>query len=148
MSASDSINPVLLAAAQRWLGTPFREYAHICGAGVDCVQPAAALLEEAGLATGLEFPPYSVDFGDYADSSPVLAWFKARPEWTAVPAEDIAPGDVLLFRVGRVVNHVGVALGGQRFCHCLRGHGVLISRLDDPTYARRFAIAFSPPEPK
>jgi cell wall-associated NlpC family hydrolase len=117
----------LLSSAERWRGTPFQARARVCGAGVDCVQLAAALLEEAGLATGLEFPPYTVDFGDHADTSPVLAWFKARPEWTAVPAEDIAPGDVVLFRVGRVVNHVGVALGDQRFCHCLRGHGVPIT---------------------
>jgi len=135
----------LQAAAARWKGTPFQARARVCGAGVDCVQLAAALLEEAGLAQGLRFPPYTVDFGDHADASPLLAWFKAHPDWAAVPLPDIEPGDVVVFRVGKVANHVGVALGDQRFCHCLRGHGVLISRLDDPTYARRFAGAFSPP---
>ncbi|MCZ7635765.1 MAG: hypothetical protein M5U12_06790 [Verrucomicrobia bacterium] len=89
---------------------------------MDCVQLAAALLEEAGLATGLEFPPYFVDFGDHADTSPVLAWFKARPEWDRrsgrrhrARGRGPVPG-----RAGWW-NYVGVALGNQRFCHCLRG---------------------------
>ena len=133
------MNPI---AAARWKGTPFQPRARVCGAGVDCVQLAAALIEEAGLASGLAFPPYTVDFGDHADASPVLAWFEDHPEWTAVELANVEPGDVVVFRVGKVANHVGVALGDQRFCHCLRGHGVLISRLDDPTYARRWVRAF------
>jgi len=141
------VNPTavnLNAAALRWKGTPFQARARICGAGVDCVQLAAALIEEAGLATGLAFSPYAVDFGDHADTSPVLAWFDVHPEWAAVPLPEVEAGDVVVFRVGKVANHVGVALGDQRFCHCLRGHGVLISRLDDPTYARRWVRAYRP----
>lgn len=134
----------LNASALRWKGTPFQARARLCGAGVDCVQLAAALIEEAGLATGLVFPPYAVDFGDHADTSPVLVWFDAHPEWQPIPAADVQPGDVVVFQVGKVANHVGVALGNQRFCHCLRGHGVLISRLDDPTYARRWVRAYRP----
>ncbi len=136
----------LLAVAGRWRGTPFREHARVCGAGVDCVQLAAAILEEADLAHARDLPPYIVDFGEHADHSPLLAWFQERPEWQSItdPA-DVLPGDVVLFRVGRVANHCGVALGDRRFIHCLRGHGVLFSRLDDPTYARRFIGAFRPP---
>ncbi len=136
----------LLAVAGRWVGTPFREHARVCGAGVDCVQLAAAVLEEAGLAHARDLPPYIVDFGEHADRSPLLAWFQERPGWEPViePGE-VEAGDVVLFRVGKVANHCGVALGDRRFIHCLRGHGVLFSRLDDPTYARRFIGAFRPP---
>lgn len=141
MNAAAALN----AAASQWKGTPFQERARICGAGVDCVQLAAALLEEAGFAHVPDFPSYSVDFGDHADTSPILDWFAAHPEWQPIPLADAQPGDVVVFRVGKVANHVGIALGDQRFCHCLRGHGVLISRLDDPTYARRFVVAYAPP---
>jgi cell wall-associated NlpC family hydrolase len=140
------MNMSLVQAAQRWLGTPFRPRARVCGHGVDCVQLVAALLAEAG--HGHFDPPagYSNDFGDHATHSPLLAWFQAHPDWEGVVEPgDVEPGDVVLFRVGRVANHCGIALGERQFVHCLRGHGVLLSRLDDPTYASRFACAYRPP---
>ncbi|MCA1995918.1 MAG: C40 family peptidase [Armatimonadetes bacterium] len=147
MNVTDDVNWTLVAAAQRWRGTPFREHARVCQGGADCVQLVAALLEETGLTGHLELPAdYVVDVGEHAGRSPLLAWFMARPEWagTSDPAE-VRPGDVLLFRLGHVAGHAGVALGRGRFVHCLRGHGVLFSDLADPTYARRFLCAFSPP---
>ena len=134
----------LAAAALRWKGTPFQAHARIPGAGVDCVQLAAALLEETGLTPATDFPTYSVDFGDHADVSPLLQWLTAQPTWRSIAKTEVQPGDVAVFQVGKVPNHVGVALGEQRFCHCLRGHGVLISNLADPTYARRWVNTFRP----
>lgn len=136
----------LLAAARAWKGTPFRERARVCGHGVDCVQLAAAVLDEAGFGSHALPARYAVDFGPHATRSPLLAWFQEQPEWEAVTQPgDVEAGDVLLFRIGRVANHCGVALGERQFIHCLSGHGVLVSRLDDPTYARRLVCAFRPP---
>ena len=135
----------LIIAAQRWIGTPFHARASVCGHGVDCVQLAAALLSEGGFGDHALPKEYDVDFGDHADKSPLLWWF-VNAEWLGVTdMSDTLPGDVVLFRVGRVANHCGVIIGDRQFCHCLRGHGVMLSRLDDPTYSRRIVMAFRPP---
>jgi cell wall-associated NlpC family hydrolase len=144
-SQEPECSPLHISAA-RWQGTPFYPRSRLCQVGVDCCQLAAAVLEEAGLGRHDLPGEYTVDFGDHAARSPLLAWFRERSEWEPVSdAGDIEPGDVVLFRVGRVANHCGVALGERQFLHCLRGHGVMVSRLDDPTYARRFVCAFRAP---
>jgi cell wall-associated NlpC family hydrolase len=48
-----------------------------------------------------------------------------------VPLSELAPGDLLFFRLGSSrVNHVGVALGADRFLHASSSRGVVVDRLD------------------
>jgi cell wall-associated NlpC family hydrolase len=59
-----------------------------------------------------------------------------------VATDDLAPGDLLFFRMGsRRVNHVGVALGPQEFLHASLSRGVVVDRLDDTYFGRRLAEA-------
>lgn len=58
-----------------------------------------------------------------------------------VAREDILPGDLLFFqdeqnRRGRLVSHVGIAMGDELFIHASSGVGVGISSLNDPPYDR------------
>lgn len=60
----------------------------------------------------------------------------------AVPIDQARRGDLLFFRDGGRISHVGIYLGGRRFVHApASGQPVTISRLDEAWYREHFAGA-------
>lgn len=54
----------------------------------------------------------------------------------------LAPGDLVFFRIGRHVSHVGIYVGDRRFVHApSRGRKVRVDRLDDRYWKPRYAGA-------
>jgi cell wall-associated NlpC family hydrolase len=85
-----------------------------------------------------------MDGGDHADVSQVLSWLEAHPRFRRVERLTLAAGDLVTFRLGRVAHHVGLVLEPPSFIHAIRGYGVIESRLDDPTYAKRLERVYRP----
>lgn len=129
-----------------WIGTRFVLRARIKGAGVDCVNLAAGILEGAGYpGTFTDLPLYRCDSGSHASDSALIAWFLARPEFRRLPvADELLPGDMLCFRVGRVAHHLGVSLGGPEFVHAMIGLGVRAATVRDATWGKRLVAIFRP----
>ena len=135
----------LLAEARSWLGTPFVPRGNLKGAGVDCVHLPAEIYRALGVLPGYAFPDYQLDSGSHAAESLVTGWLDGRPDFLPLaPVEACLAGDLLAFRIGKVVHHVGLLLQGSRFIHCLRHRGVLESDLRDPTYAKRLVRVYRP----
>ena len=135
----------LIETARRWLGTPFVPHACIPGAGVDCVQLVAAIYWETGAIDDRQFPEYTMDGGEHRNSSQVLEWFEASRRFQRLaPDTDIRTGDAICFRLGRVPHHVGLVLQPPLFIHAMRNYGVIESRLDDPTFAKRLVAVYRP----
>jgi len=139
--------------AREWIGTPFVPQARIKRAGVDCVNLPAAILIEARVLDSVITGPYTIDAGRHASVSQLVAWLRKDgrfDEWPVsappAPLEPLIEGDLVAFRIGHgVAHHVGLVVsphGG--FVHCLRGHGVIESTLQDPTYRRLFTHHFRP----
>lgn len=125
-------------AANSWIGTPFQAHARVKGAGVDCVNLAAAIYQEAGLIDEIpEFPRYSMDGGKHLAKSTLSAVLATIPGFQQVDLESIYPGALLVFALGRVTHHIGVALDERRFVHALQGPGVIISSLKEKSYSKR-----------
>ncbi|MBW7921204.1 MAG: peptidase [Rubellimicrobium sp.] len=121
-----------VAAARRWLGTPFVHRASCRGAGADCLGLVRGLWRDCLGAEPAPVPPYGPGEGD---------------PWPAL-ARHLAPGtgqpgDILLFRVqpGAPARHLGIASGPATFIHAWRGHGVVETRLSGP-WARRVVARF------
>lgn len=55
-----------------------------------------------------------------------------------VEYEDARQGDLVFFKTGRELRHVGIYLQGNQFLHASTSQGVIISRLDNPYWAGRF----------
>ena len=132
----------IVAAARAWLGTPYRHQASCLGAGADCL----------GLVRGVwralygaepELPPaYSRDWSEPQGEERL--WAAAARHLRPKTRQDLAPGDVLLFRMrtGAVAKHLGIvsALGSApRLVHAYSGHGVVESPLGRPWRARAVA---------
>lgn len=59
-----------------------------------------------------------------------------------IERDQLAPGDLVFFRIGRQVSHVGIYIGDGRFVHApSRGHGVRVDRIDDRYWKPRYAGA-------
>ncbi|HEV8523078.1 MAG TPA: NlpC/P60 family protein [Terriglobales bacterium] len=137
--------PELLAAAQSWIGTPFRPHASIKGAGVDCVHLAFEIYRECRFHFTFDPPKYSMDGGRHLKMSKVIAWLEQSDSFDPVVG-DTMPGDLLLFNMGRVDHHVGVKLEGTRFINAINRYGVRELDLMDPTWRCRFTVAYRPME--
>lgn len=131
--------------AGSWRGTPFIPHARLRGAGVDCVHLAAEIYRECGHLP--EFKPgnYTMDGGFHNPISQVLSWLELSPHFQpgTLPAR---PGDLLCFRIGKCVHHVGVALSERHFLHVMRGATVSIARIDDPAWSKRLTEIYQPIE--
>lgn len=59
-----------------------------------------------------------------------------------VAEEDLKPGDLVFFNTsGRGVSHVGIYVGDGEFAHSSSSKGVIISKLSESYYAKRYMSA-------
>ncbi len=136
----------LLACAQEWMGTPFRPFSHVQGMGVDCVWLAAGLYLETGHLAAFKPGPYTMDGGQHNALGMVIAWLEQNSRFQKAEAP-LEVGDLLCFRMGRSVHHVGVVLTERTFLHVCEGYTVSEARIDDPTWKKRLACVYRPVEP-
>lgn len=110
---------VLNNAHQEWEGTPY-----ILGgsgiSGVDCSSFIQIVFKEY---FGLTLPRNTR---------------QQLQEGSSVRRNHVQPGDLIFFRTGRDLLHVGIAMDNGRFLHASVSSGVMISRLDQRYWASRY----------
>ncbi|WP_210394953.1 NlpC/P60 family protein [Motiliproteus sediminis] len=60
---------------------------------------------------------------------------------TAVPRRQLLPGDLVFFRTGDKVRHVGIYVERGRFLHASTSRGVMLSELNNPYWQRHYIQA-------
>lgn len=136
--------PEIVAAARRWIGTPYVHQASLRGVGTDCLGLLRGVWREVVGPEPEVVPSYTRDWSE--PSGEEALWAAALRHLG--PGLD-APGDVLLFRMrrGSVAKHVGIlarAGEGASFVHAYSGHSVIESPLGG-TWERRVVARFSFP---
>lgn len=138
----------IVATARGWIGTPYRHQASCKGAGADCLGLVRGVWRERHGAEPESVPAYTADWSE--PSGEERLWRAARAHLVEKPVADMAPGDVILFRMrtARVAKHLGIVSrigAAAAFIHAYSGHGVIESPLSAP-WARRVVACFSFPE--
>jgi NlpC/P60 family putative phage cell wall peptidase len=139
----------VVAAARRWLGTPYRHQASCLGWGCDCLGLVRGVWRDLYGGEPQVVPPYSPDWGEPQGRE--VLWEAARRHLRMRKADEAgAAGDLLLFRMRArgVAKHLGIAAkgaAGPTFIHAMSGHGVLESALSRP-WARRIVARFVFPD--
>jgi NlpC/P60 family putative phage cell wall peptidase len=131
----------IVAAARRWLGTPYHDQACVRGVGCDCLGLARGVWREGVGPEPFPIPPYSRDWGETGTSEPLAeAAPKVMPE---VAVTDLRPGALILsrMRAGAVAKHCGILVSSDRFIHAYERTGVIEEALTD-AWRRRLAFAF------
>ncbi|MFW1677122.1 NlpC/P60 family protein [Pontibacter sp. JAM-7] len=125
-SQAPDIHSALVAHFEQWRGAPYRLGGQ-SKQGVDCsgfMQLTFAKL------FNLQLPRTTQD--------------QARTGWQIKP-HLLTSGDLVFFRTGwRRQRHVGVYLQDQVFLHASTSRGVMLSRLDNPYWAKAFWKAMRP----
>lgn len=140
---------LLMRECEGWLSTPFSGNGATRGIGVSC-QKLVGALYDATSAPGIlaTVPDEPMGYWRFARTSLVEPWLDGRKEFARVPdalARHAIPGDLIGFRLGRIVHHMGCAIDQPgRFIHCTESAGVNYASLSDSTWKQRFAIIWRP----
>lgn len=125
-----------------WIGTPYRHQGTLKGVGCDCLGLVRGVWRALYGEEPESMQPYSPD---WAEAGRVDALIEAaRRHFIERPKEDMAAGDVILFRwkPTHAAKHVGILVSNQAFIHAYEGHAVMISALV-PQWRSRIAGVFS-----
>jgi len=108
--------------ASVWLGTPYR-YGGTDERGLDC----SALVQIVVGDLGVDVPRTTRD---------------QLGAGRQIDPRDLQAGDLVFFRLeSSQVNHVGLALGRDRFIHAATSRGVVVDRLMSDYFSQRFVEA-------
>lgn len=140
------VGDAVLAAAQGWIGTPYRHQASRKGVGCDCLGLVRGIWREL-YGTEPELPPpYAPDWAERGGEDRLMV--AAQRHFVVVPSmDDALPGDMMLFRwrPDCAAKHVGILAGPDHFIHAYEQAAVLRSALV-PSWRRRIAGVFRFPE--
>ena len=135
--------------ARRWIGTPYQHQASVMGHGADCLGLLRGLWREVYGAEPQDIPPYSPHWAETGGQE--WLWQGAARWLVEKPVEEMAVGDVLLFRMetGSVAKHCGVltALEGRepKMVHAYWARAVVESWMG-AWWQRRLVAVFGWPE--
>jgi cell wall-associated NlpC family hydrolase len=116
------IEQKLLQAHQEWRGTPYR-LGGTTRNGIDCSSFVQTVMRDY---LNQEVPR--------STESQLRVGFRVRPQ-------QLQPGDLVFYRTGRQRLHMGIYINEGRFLHASTSNGVMISRMDETYWSRRFLQA-------
>jgi NlpC/P60 family putative phage cell wall peptidase len=131
----------IIAAAQSWIGTPYRHQASRKGVGTDCLGLLRGVWRELIGPEPETLPPYTPNWAEALKEETLLN--AARDHLVEIPFSHAAHGDVLLFRMGlgHPAKHCGILSARDRLIHAYWGRAVCETRMV-PWWTRRLAGAF------
>lgn len=122
----------VVAAARKWLLTPYHHQGRVMGAGVDC----ATLIIEAYAAAGVIkniFPDYSAEWHLHKSEELYLQHVESYAKQVDEP--DIA--DLIVWRWGRTFSHGAIYIGNGEVIHSYIGIGCVIASMRDNIFEGR-----------
>jgi len=146
----------VVSAVRGWVSTPYHHAARVKGAGVDCGQLILAAFEEAGAIPHVDAGYYTCDWHLHRSEERYLGFVEAylsradevygerslADRVREDPLYAIAPGDVLVWRVGRCYSHGGIVTDWPRFVHAYLPSGIVeeVSLLGTPMAERPMRV--------
>lgn len=111
----------IVAAARRWIGTPYLHQASLIHVGCDCLGLLRGVWRETIGAEPEAPPPYTPDWSETLQNELLLD--AARRRLTLIPIADFREGDVLVFRFRPHLpaKHLGIATSQTHMAHAHSG---------------------------
>ena len=129
-----------ISAVRSLIGTLYRHQGRSRAAGVDCVGLPLAAAEECGTTGFQDIQTYS-PHPDGKTLEDTLAINAKR----VMDEDDLQPGDLLLFAIGRHPQHVGVYVGDGRMVHAYQSVGRVVEHGFVDPWKKRLVGVYRPP---
>jgi len=98
----------ILKHAKTWLGTPYQHQAMVKGVAVDCAMLIAGIAKDCGIKIDCKkIPPYTTQWFLH-NREELLKDIMVNLGFKEIPLKDAKAGDVLGFKYGRVMSHLGI----------------------------------------
>jgi len=111
---SDAARRAVIAEAESWLNTPFHHEARVKGAGVDCGQLLIGIYGNLGyMPKDYKMEHYPPDFAMHRDRE----WYLSIVEEFAKEVPTPLPGDLVLFKWGRLFSHGAIVIAWPKIIH-------------------------------
>jgi NlpC/P60 family putative phage cell wall peptidase len=129
-----------VAAARKFLGTPYRHQASLAGAGCDCLGLLRGVWRDLYGREPMAVPPYRADMRDPQNAGTLR---EAAEQLLMPVAGPMEAGQVVLFRLTGMAEpkHCGILVSPQRFIHAQERLGVVEANLTE-AWARRISGRF------
>jgi NlpC/P60 family putative phage cell wall peptidase len=101
----------VIAEAHRWIGTPFRHDAEVCGGGVDCAHLVNAVYAAANRMTHIKFPHYAPDWWKHANDPEQHIVENMKKYFREITEAEAKPGDICVLYIGRAWAHCLILTG-------------------------------------
>jgi cell wall-associated NlpC family hydrolase len=122
------IREVIIKESLEWQRTKFHHQGAIKGVGVDCAQFLIKVFHSCSLIPDLKITDYPMQYGLHGTEEKYLGW--VRKYAVEIPVAEAQPGDIALFRFGRVISHGAIIIEWPIVIHAYNPTGVI---LDDAT---------------
>ncbi len=114
----------IVAAARRWIGTPYAHQASLIHVGCDCLGLVRGVWRDVIGQEPETAPAYTPDWAEASGVETLLD--AAKRHFNSIPLSDFHEGDILLFRFRDYLpaKHLGVATSATHMVHAHAGVGV------------------------
>ena len=112
----------ILKHARTWVGTPYQHQAKCKGVGVDCAMLIAGVAEDCKIDIDYDFVPNYSKQWHLHNREEKLKGILLDVGFIEIPLEDAKAGDVLGFKYGRVMSHIGIKAPNDKI---IQAHGQL-----------------------
>lgn len=122
----DEARAALVAEARTWIGTPYHHNAAVKGAGVDCGRILIEIFSTVGLTPPFDPGYYPADYHLHRDEERYLQTVERylpridddqRSMSARGPSFSVLPGDVVVWRIGRVFSHGAIVTEWPNVIH-------------------------------
>lgn len=146
----------IVTEARSWIGTPFHHQGRVKGAGCDCIGMVLGTLHNAGArsrvpdGSGNVMPFTDFDRTDYSpDPNSERLKHTLDQHLIRVPLDSISAGDVLLFKIIQLPQHVGIVgdhpSGGLSLIHAYSPAGKVVEEMLAKGWLSRVVAAYRVP---
>lgn len=140
MSLSPKLASNVVEVAKTWLGTPYHMGAKIKGVGVDCGTLLTEVYREAGVVgEDICLGSFAQDWFLHTREEKYLDWITRY----CVETDSRDPGNIVLFRYGRIFSHGGIIVEWPLVIHAWRG-GVSYADVTQPPLMGRKTVLYEP----
>ena len=131
----------IVAEAESWIGTPYVSNGMIKGrrGGTDCAMLLLGVYGNVGLVPKEFDPrPYPPEWHIHQNAEKYLETvLRFAHEVASPPAREPKPGDVVLFKIGRLFAHGGIITDWPKVIHAMGGDRVAHVNIANSTVGKR-----------